>query len=175
MICLSHVGKQYMFCSTLFCFILGRLFLRFWLHSGWWSNQNVPLTAYLFLNLWKKKRNINDFGPPTSRPGHLWVLSGRHLCDPKRPQKQTESHLKVTSGHSRSPKSSSSGFQSILKGLWRVFWTSRGFFWGLTHRLGVAWATFFWSKSCFCFQTSGVNKNVSFTKSATSLWETLCF
>ena len=109
------------------------------------SSHSIPFSKPM-----KQPRNINDFGPPAGRPGHLWVLSGRHLCDPKRPQEQTESHMKVTFGHSRSPKSSSSGFQGILKGLWRVFWTPPGFFWGLIHRLGVAWATF-WSKSCFRF------------------------
>ena len=119
-----------MFCSTLFCYLLGRLSLRFRLHSVCWYIQNALLTAHPLLNLMKNQWKINDVGSPAGRLGHLWVLSGRHVCDPRKPQEQTESHMKVASGHFRSPESSSSCFKGLLKGLWRVLWTCRGCFWG---------------------------------------------
>jgi len=88
-----------------------------------WSSHGTPSAKPM-----KNRRNVNDFGLPASRLGHLWVPSEKHLCDPRRPQKQTESHLKMTVGHFRSPGSFSSGFKGLLKDPWRVFWTCHGCF-----------------------------------------------
>jgi hypothetical protein len=91
-----------MFCSILFCYFLGRLSLRFRLHSVCWYIQNCSFTARHLLNLMKNQRKINDFGSPAGRLGHLWVLSGRHVCDPRKPRKQTEGQVvAVFVGHIR--------------------------------------------------------------------------